>query len=80
MTRACQWCNRYLGEKCSRCGSFNLKILDPLDARARTFLFFLCECGFGFKPGEGGITTGACDDCRERETAKLKEQRDANAG
>lgn len=74
MTRACQ-CRRHLGEKCSRCGSSDLNVFE-----ARNGIFFMCMCGFGFRPGEGGITTGLCEDCEKREIAKLKELRGANAG
>lgn len=72
MTRACQ-CGRYLGEKCSGCGGSNLAVkIFAFGIEKESLLFHCRDCDLGFFPGQGGITTGLCEDCEKREIAKLK--------
>lgn len=79
MTRACQ-CGLYLGEKCSQCGGSNLAVKIFSSGVANEALLFHCrDCDLAFFPGQGGITTGLCGECEERETAKVKGERHANA-
>ncbi len=67
MTRICGQCQKYLGEKCPKCG------LDVADTQDEIFLH--CPnrthfCG-QFRKGAGGVMTGLCDDCLKGTRAEL---------
>lgn len=70
MTRVCGECKRYLGERCRACGSENLTLHRETNSLNSPISFRCRDCEHSFWPGEGGITTGLCEECE----ARLKEE------
>ena len=61
MTRVCS-CGRYLGTKCPECGSPVLRV--GIDFGEIIFTCSSDHCCHRFKPGEGKISTGLCEECK----------------
>ena len=66
MQRVCQNCKRCYGEKCAKCGSFNVcKMTEGMDESVPT-LFACLDCLRVWKQGEDPETTGICPTCFQR--------------
>ena len=75
MIRFCAWCNRIIGEKCSRCGVEATPLSADSNGPAAASMEFVCpSCGHRFSQGDGGETGGMCEQCFDAELRKAGEK------
>jgi len=72
MTRQCTDCKIIMGEKCPKCGSQNLILLNREDEPPPDW--FECVKQHVFQEGDGGITHGICDPCLEKRRQEVMEK------
>lgn len=63
-------CKKDLGEKCPRCGSTDVT-LRPYGVGFHSH-YACAACDDRFLPGEGGLSSGLCEPCAERELRHLR--------